>query len=78
MNGQRKPFVVEIKRARQLVWKERKLLAAPRSIRQLPWRAVETRQGVPIFKATPPRSSPANTGDADHRPVGAEIAPSVD
>ncbi len=65
MNGQRKPFVVEVKRARQLAWKERKLLAGPTSIRRLTWKSAETRQGTATYQPTHSRISPAGRTDVD-------------
>lgn len=65
MDGQRKPFVVEVKRARQLAWKERKLLAGPLSIRRLTWKSAEPRHGTATYKPTHSRTSPAGKTDAD-------------
>ena len=65
MNGQRKSFVVEVKRARQLAWRERKLISGPASVRQLPWQSAEARQGTATYKPTHSRTSPAEKVDVD-------------
>lgn len=65
MNGQRKPFVVEVKRARQLAWKERKLLSGPASIRRVPWQSAEVRQGTSPYQPMHSRMSLAGKRDAD-------------
>ncbi|MFC5417944.1 hypothetical protein ACFPOB_00010 [Bosea eneae] len=65
MNGQRKPFVVEVKRAKQLAWKERKLLSGPGSIRRLPWQSAEARQRNATYKPTHSQTNPAGKADGD-------------
>lgn len=65
INGQRKSFVVEVKRARQLAWRERKLISGPASVRQSRWQPAAARQGTATYKPTHSRTNPAEKADGD-------------